>query len=115
MAVREPKSRDQPSWPPVLHEDETEVDKKARLKTEAEAKRVSELIDRQIEQDRQEKERDPGGKILLLGVLSLADSNLTLIYFAILGQAESGKSTVLKNFQMYFAPKAFQSEVRILW
>jgi guanine nucleotide-binding protein subunit alpha len=67
MAVREQKSHDQPPWPPVLHDDESEVDKKARLKIEAEAKRISELIDRQIEQDRQAKEKDPGGKILLLG------------------------------------------------
>ena len=29
----------------------------------------------------------------------------------IVGQAESGKSTVLKNFQLLFAPKAFEREV----
>lgn len=27
------------------------------------------------------------------------------------GQAESGKSTVLKNFQLRFSPKAFEAEV----
>ena len=29
------------------------------------------------------------------------------------GQAESGKSTVLKNFQLHFSPKAFEAEVLI--
>ena len=29
------------------------------------------------------------------------------------GQAESGKSTVLKNFQLHFSPKAFEAEVSI--
>ncbi|EMD33579.1 heterotrimeric G-protein alpha subunit-like protein [Gelatoporia subvermispora B] len=32
----------------------------------------------------------------------------------LLGQAESGKSTMLKNFQLHFAPKAFHTEVE-LW
>lgn len=31
----------------------------------------------------------------------------------IIGQAESGKSTVLKNFQLLFTPKAFELEVGI--
>lgn len=31
------------------------------------------------------------------------------------GQAESGKSTILKNFQLHFAPKAFQAEVPDLY
>lgn len=35
---------------------------------------------------------------------------LTFFFFA--GQAESGKSTVLKNFQLRFSPKAFEEEVR---
>lgn len=52
----------------MLHEGETDVEKKARLKAEAEAKRISDSIDQQIEQDRLRRERETGPKILLLGV-----------------------------------------------
>jgi guanine nucleotide-binding protein subunit alpha len=79
-----------------LQSGETGLEKKARLKAEAEAKRVSDNIDKEIERDRQRRRREAGPKILLLG------------------QAESGKSTVLKNFQICLAPEAFKSE-RELW
>ncbi|KAF9530040.1 guanine nucleotide binding protein, alpha subunit [Crepidotus variabilis] len=85
-----------PEWPPALDESETPEEKKNRLKAEAEARKVSEMIDKQLEQERTQRLKKNGGKILLLG------------------QAESGKSTVLKNFQLYFAPKAFQKEAE-LW
>ncbi|KAJ3513146.1 hypothetical protein NLJ89_g3115 [Agrocybe chaxingu] len=85
-----------PSWPPpTAREGETEEERKARTREEAEAKRVSDAIDRQIETDRQQKSKLSGAKILLLG------------------QAESGKSTVLKNFQLHFAPKAFEVEAEV--
>jgi len=45
---------------------ETEDEKRTRMKNEAEAKRISETIDRQIEQDRQDR-KSQGVKILLLG------------------------------------------------
>lgn len=95
---------------------ETEDEKRTRIKNEAEAKRISEMIDRQIEQDRQDR-KSQGVKILLLGSFLYQDWDM----YAFLtpapttspsGQAESGKSTVLKNFQLYFAPKAFENEVR---
>ncbi|EPQ53559.1 G-alpha-domain-containing protein [Gloeophyllum trabeum ATCC 11539] len=81
-------------WPPPPPErDETEEQRAERLEQEREAKRVSDEIDKAIEQQREEmKKRRPQMKILLLG------------------QAESGKSTMLKNFQLQFTPKAFKAE-----
>ncbi|TFK49487.1 G-alpha-domain-containing protein [Heliocybe sulcata] len=81
-------------WPPPpTNQEETETQRTERLEQEREAKRVSDEIDKAIEQHRQEmKSRRPQMKILLLG------------------QAESGKSTMLKNFQLSFTPKAFKAE-----
>jgi guanine nucleotide-binding protein subunit alpha len=58
---------DQAVWPPILQSGETGLEKKARLKAEAEAKRVSDNIDKEIERDRQRRRREAGPKILLLG------------------------------------------------
>jgi guanine nucleotide-binding protein subunit alpha len=49
-------------------------------------------------------------KILLLGSCHFCFERGS-IPNAIPGQAESGKSTILKNLQLYLAPKAFQAEV----
>jgi len=55
-------------WPPVvIREGETDVEKKTRLQEEAEAKRISDQIDQQIEQDRQRRNKFKGAKVLLLG------------------------------------------------
>lgn len=72
---------------------ETEEERAQRLEGEREAKRVSDVIDEQIDKER--KAEKPM-KILLLG------------------QSESGKSTTLKNFQLMYEPKAFRRE-RALW
>ncbi|THH26626.1 hypothetical protein EUX98_g7561 [Antrodiella citrinella] len=77
--------------------DETLQQRDARLSMEAEAKRVSDQIDEGIRAERAAmKKRKDATKLLLLG------------------QSESGKSTTLKNFQMTFAPKAWQTE-RMSW
>ncbi|GJE95016.1 G-alpha-domain-containing protein [Phanerochaete sordida] len=80
-------------WPP-RSATEADIDSwEERLEEEREAKRVNDEIDRLIELERQElKKRKPQAKLLLLG------------------QSEAGKSTLLKNFQLHFAPKAFHAE-----
>ncbi|CDO69402.1 hypothetical protein BN946_scf184270.g5 [Trametes cinnabarina] len=84
-------------WPPPPPKNESEDEKAARLAAEKEAKRISDEIDRALEHERQElRKHRPQTKILLLG------------------QAESGKSTMIKNFQLYFCPSSFQAET-VAW
>ncbi|KAH8089871.1 G-alpha-domain-containing protein [Cristinia sonorae] len=76
---------------------ETLQEREVRLSIEAEAKRVSDQIDEGIKAERVAmRKRKECTKLLLLG------------------QSESGKSTTLRNFQMTFAPKAWQAE-RASW
>ncbi|KAI0688033.1 G-protein alpha subunit [Cytidiella melzeri] len=79
-------------WPPRTFSHNGEPSE-ARLEQEREAKRINDEIDRQIELERLEMRKSrPQAKLLLLG------------------QSEAGKSTLLKNFQLLFAPKAFEAE-----
>ncbi|KAH9942317.1 G-alpha-domain-containing protein [Epithele typhae] len=81
------------AWPPEPPSNETEAQKATRLEAERAAKEISDDIDKAIEAERQELRRNkPQTKVLLLG------------------QAESGKSTMIKNFQLYFCPAAFFAE-----
>ncbi|KAG7091930.1 hypothetical protein E1B28_008322 [Marasmius oreades] len=73
--------------------DETAAEKEARVKSELEAKRVSDAIDDDIDKQRIAEKRGPKPVRVLL-----------------LGQSESGKSTTLKNFQLMQDAKAFRKE-----
>ncbi|CCA72834.1 related to guanine nucleotide-binding protein alpha-4 subunit [Serendipita indica DSM 11827] len=68
----------------------------ARERAEREALKRSREIDEWLQKERSDKSKDRKrrkvAKILLVG------------------QSESGKSTTLKNFQLHYAPKAFQAE-----
>lgn len=66
MTSRE-RDTNQLEWPPVLHDGESDAERKTRLKAEAEAKVISNKIDKEIDQDRLRREREAGPKILLLG------------------------------------------------
>lgn len=77
--------------------DETPEQRTARLVAEAEAKRVNDEIDARLKLDRAEwKRRKKAVKLLLLG------------------QAESGKSTTLKNFQMLYSSETW-NKTRANW
>ncbi|KAJ7069115.1 G-protein alpha subunit [Mycena amicta] len=83
-----------PLQPPA---NETETEKQTRLDAAREATRVSRAIDAGLVETKKALERKQRAvKILLLG------------------QSESGKSSVLRNFRLAFTPKYFESE-RLLW
>ncbi|KAJ7758012.1 G-protein alpha subunit [Mycena metata] len=76
---------------------ETEEEKVARLEAAREATRISRTIDVGLAESKKALDRKKRAvKILLLG------------------QSESGKSSVLRNFRLAFTPKYFESE-RLVW
>jgi len=81
-------------WPPIADfSNETPSQRDERLQHEREAKRINDEIDAQLEIEKSERrKRRPDIRIILLG------------------QAESGKSTILRNFQLQYTPAAFHAE-----
>ncbi|KAH6913437.1 guanine nucleotide-binding protein [Coprinopsis sp. MPI-PUGE-AT-0042] len=76
---------------------ETEAERMVRLEAEAEAKRISEQIDDDLREERERMRKKKGDVKLLL-----------------LGQAESGKSTLQKQFQLMYKPSSLEQE-RASW
>ena len=115
-------------WPPIADfSNETPTQRDERLAHEREAKRINDEIDAQIEIEKSERRRRrPDIRIILLGEsLHAFVSHFFFIhkrfttfhpYFSFFsgishtGQAESGKSTILRNFQLKYAPTAFHAE-----
>lgn len=77
-------------------QNETDAERIVRERGEREARLRSKQIDESLERERAQKERDRKKKKI---------SKIML-----LGQSQSGKSTTLKNFQLHFAPAAFEAE-----
>ncbi|EIM90839.1 G-alpha-domain-containing protein [Stereum hirsutum FP-91666 SS1] len=76
---------------------ETDAQRQARLLEEANAQRLSDLIDEQLKQDKKKFDKAKEDVKLLL-----------------LGQAESGKSTLQKQFQLMYSPETLEKE-RASW
>lgn len=93
---------------------ETEAQRQARIFAENEAKRVSEQIDEDLRLERERLRRSKSDVkvsfiVFLLPPLKSMDSQLLL-----LGQAESGKSTLQKQFQLMYKPNSLDQE-RLSW
>ena len=112
------QTHDPAHWPPPLEENESPTDSASRVEREKKAKAVSDEIDKMLAAEKQKrKKKKEAVRILLLGMCSssLYPLVITLLKSASVhhgpsGQAESGKSTTLKNFQLQFAPRAFYSD-----
>ncbi|KAF8653603.1 hypothetical protein AX16_003847 [Volvariella volvacea WC 439] len=72
---------------------ESEAERAERLKAEAEARRISDQIDEDLRLERERKKKGKDDVKLLL-----------------LGQAESGKSTLQKQFQLMYKPQSLELE-----
>ncbi|EIW84234.1 guanine nucleotide-binding protein [Coniophora puteana RWD-64-598 SS2] len=78
-------------------ESETDAERVARLQSESDARRISEQIDEELRIERERLKKNKSDVKLLL-----------------LGQAESGKSTLQKQFQLMYSPASLESE-RMSW
>lgn len=93
---------------------ETELERKARLKREADSKRISDIIDEQLKVDKRNYEKSKQDvRVRLLSLFSLT-SHSSPNQLLLLGQAESGKSTLQKQFQLMYSPDSIDKE-RASW
>ncbi|KAF7359810.1 Guanine nucleotide-binding protein alpha-4 subunit [Mycena venus] len=75
---------------------ETPAERQQRVELEQEQKRVSDQIDDELRKERADRKKRSKREVKVL----------------LLGQAESGKSTVLKNFRLKYAPTQWKAELR---
>ncbi|KAJ7260485.1 guanine nucleotide binding protein, alpha subunit [Mycena haematopus] len=75
---------------------ETPAERQKRVELEQEQKRVSDQIDDELRKERSDKKKKSRREVKVL----------------LLGQSESGKSTVLKNFRLKYAPTQWKAELR---
>ncbi len=76
------------SWPPPTAPDASEEARLARLQKEAEAKKVSEAIDRAITSEKEQRKKQAGVKLLLLGVYPLFLGS----FFSFLSQVKQSRA-----------------------
>ncbi|EDQ99150.1 guanine nucleotide-binding protein alpha-4 subunit [Laccaria bicolor S238N-H82] len=93
---------------------ETEAERTSRLYAEAEAKRISEQIDDDLREER-ERLKKKKGDVKVNALYNYAPHILILrCKLLLLGQAESGKSTLQKQFQLMYKPTSMDQE-RASW
>lgn len=92
---------------------ETETERVTRLAEEAEAKKISEKIDEDLRQEREKLKRNKGD-VKVRDDAFHPTHILTFSKLLLLGQAESGKSTLQKQFQLLYKPNSLESE-RASW
>ncbi|KAK7045075.1 guanine nucleotide-binding protein alpha-4 subunit [Favolaschia claudopus] len=98
MVVRTHKSQLSDPFALMLQppDNETPVERQKRVELEQEQKRVSDQIDDELKKERADRKRKAKREVKVL----------------LLGQSESGKSTVLKNFRLKYAPTQWKGELR---
>jgi guanine nucleotide-binding protein alpha-1 subunit len=101
---------------------ETPAERQVRLQAEAEARRISEKIDEdlRLERERLRKNKDdvkvssPPSLPLLTDSDHFDNFSCRALQLLLLGQAESGKSTLQKQFQLMYRPHSLDDE-RASW
>lgn len=94
---------------------ESAADRQVRLQQEAEARRISEQIDEELRIEREKLKKSKSDvKVICILSLYLRGTDIMFSKLLLLGQAESGKSTLQKQFQLMYSPASLESE-RMSW